>query len=207
MDSLLVFLRGRFGLGRPAAAAFHWGGDSEAALQQLVHRMTELCWEKRMDKPGPKLDSRAEACFVNCVERFIDTSHPSWIDWNRRRNPSQSSQKAFLIDLSITSWKRKVVQEMKSSWWDSWRKGYRSWPPPLSLLGHPVIREWTKTNFWCGGFEGQMYLGLCFFNANLVKQLTDEWKKLYYRCILLFVGWCFVVPLTASYNFNSGIAL
>ncbi|EGV94170.1 Mitochondrial import inner membrane translocase subunit Tim8 A [Cricetulus griseus] len=27
-----------------------------------------------MDKPGPKLDSRAEACFVNCVERFIDTS-------------------------------------------------------------------------------------------------------------------------------------
>lgn len=30
--------------------------------------------EKCMDKPGPKLDSRAEACFVNCVERFIDTS-------------------------------------------------------------------------------------------------------------------------------------
>lgn len=27
-----------------------------------------------MDKPGPKLDSRAEMCFVNCVERFIDTS-------------------------------------------------------------------------------------------------------------------------------------
>uniref|UniRef100_A0A452U704 Mitochondrial import inner membrane translocase subunit n=1 Tax=Ursus maritimus TaxID=29073 RepID=A0A452U704_URSMA len=30
--------------------------------------------EKCMDKPGPKLDSRAEACFVNCVERFIDTT-------------------------------------------------------------------------------------------------------------------------------------
>ena len=27
-----------------------------------------------MDKPGPKLDSRTESCFVNCVERFIDTS-------------------------------------------------------------------------------------------------------------------------------------
>jgi import inner membrane translocase subunit TIM8 len=27
-----------------------------------------------MDKPGPKLDSRTECCFVNCVERFIDTS-------------------------------------------------------------------------------------------------------------------------------------
>ncbi|XP_011820829.1 PREDICTED: uncharacterized protein LOC105528628 [Mandrillus leucophaeus] len=43
-------------------------------FQQLVHQMTELCWEKCMDKPGPKLDSRAEACFVNCVECFIDTS-------------------------------------------------------------------------------------------------------------------------------------
>nr|XP_044991679.1 mitochondrial import inner membrane translocase subunit Tim8 A-like [Jaculus jaculus] len=43
-------------------------------FQQLVHQMTELCWEKCMDKPGPKLDSRAEACFVNCVERFIVTS-------------------------------------------------------------------------------------------------------------------------------------
>lgn len=30
--------------------------------------------EKCMDKPGPKLDSRTEMCFVNCVERFIDTS-------------------------------------------------------------------------------------------------------------------------------------
>uniref|UniRef100_A0A9J8BP85 Mitochondrial import inner membrane translocase subunit n=1 Tax=Cyprinus carpio carpio TaxID=630221 RepID=A0A9J8BP85_CYPCA len=40
-------------------------------FQQLVHQMTE---EKCMDKPGPKLDSRTEVCFVNCVERFIDTS-------------------------------------------------------------------------------------------------------------------------------------
>nr|ACO08268.1 Mitochondrial import inner membrane translocase subunit Tim8 A [Oncorhynchus mykiss] len=43
-------------------------------FQQLVHQMTEACWEKCMDKPGPKLDSRTEICFANCVERFIDTS-------------------------------------------------------------------------------------------------------------------------------------
>nr|XP_044997371.1 mitochondrial import inner membrane translocase subunit Tim8 A-like [Jaculus jaculus] len=43
-------------------------------FQQLVHQIMELCWEKCMDKPGPKLDSRAEAYFVNCIERFIDTS-------------------------------------------------------------------------------------------------------------------------------------
>ncbi|GCC34564.1 mitochondrial import inner membrane translocase subunit Tim8 A [Chiloscyllium punctatum] len=43
-------------------------------FQQLVHGLTELCWDKCMDKPGPRLDSRTETCFVNCVERFIDTS-------------------------------------------------------------------------------------------------------------------------------------
>ncbi|XP_061035305.1 mitochondrial import inner membrane translocase subunit Tim8 A-like [Eubalaena glacialis] len=43
-------------------------------FQQLVHQMTELRWGKCVDKPGPKLDSRAEGCFVNCIERFIDTS-------------------------------------------------------------------------------------------------------------------------------------
>lgn len=43
-------------------------------VQLLIHHMTELCWEKCMDKPGPKLDSRAELCLVNCVERFMDTS-------------------------------------------------------------------------------------------------------------------------------------
>ncbi|KAL3044582.1 hypothetical protein OYC64_012970 [Pagothenia borchgrevinki] len=44
-------------------------------FQQLVHQMTGVCWDKCMDKPGPKLDSRTEMCFVNCVERFIDTSN------------------------------------------------------------------------------------------------------------------------------------
>ncbi|XP_037667069.1 mitochondrial import inner membrane translocase subunit Tim8 A-like [Choloepus didactylus] len=43
-------------------------------FQQQVHQMTELCWKKCMDKSGPKLDSWAEACFVNCIECFIDTS-------------------------------------------------------------------------------------------------------------------------------------
>ncbi|XP_038633793.1 mitochondrial import inner membrane translocase subunit Tim8 A-like [Scyliorhinus canicula] len=43
-------------------------------FQQLVPGLTELCWDKCMDKSGPRLDSRTETCFVNCVERFIDTS-------------------------------------------------------------------------------------------------------------------------------------
>ncbi|XP_032628100.2 mitochondrial import inner membrane translocase subunit Tim8 A [Chelonoidis abingdonii] len=65
-------------------------------FQQLVHQMTELCWEKCMDKPGPKLDSRAETCFVNCVERFIDTSQFIL----NRLEQTQKSKSAFSESLS-----------------------------------------------------------------------------------------------------------
>ena len=44
-------------------------------FQQLVHGLTERCWELCMDKPGQKLDSRTENCMVNCVQRFIDTTN------------------------------------------------------------------------------------------------------------------------------------
>lgn len=45
-------------------------GPRRSRDQRVPHCVQEKC----MDKPGPKLDSRAETCFVNCVERFIDTS-------------------------------------------------------------------------------------------------------------------------------------
>nr|XP_025966836.1 mitochondrial import inner membrane translocase subunit Tim8 A [Dromaius novaehollandiae] len=56
------------------------------------------CWvqEKCMDKPGPKLDSRAETCFVNCVERFIDTSQFIL----NRLEQTQKSKSAFSESLS-----------------------------------------------------------------------------------------------------------
>ncbi|XP_077389050.1 mitochondrial import inner membrane translocase subunit Tim8 A [Festucalex cinctus] len=61
-------------------------------FQQTVHQMMELCWEKCMDKPGPKLDSRTDACFANCVERFIDTSQ---FILNRLEQTQQRSRGAF----------------------------------------------------------------------------------------------------------------
>ncbi|XP_009284589.1 PREDICTED: mitochondrial import inner membrane translocase subunit Tim8 A [Aptenodytes forsteri] len=54
-----------------------WCGRRKWPTQTHTHHVggeEGACWEKCMDKPGPKLDSRAETCFVNCVERFIDTS-------------------------------------------------------------------------------------------------------------------------------------
>ncbi|KAL9973935.1 hypothetical protein ACROYT_G020456 [Oculina patagonica] len=44
-------------------------------FQSLVRSLTDECWEKCVEKVGPKLDSKTETCIVNCVERFLDTSN------------------------------------------------------------------------------------------------------------------------------------
>ncbi|KAK1787795.1 hypothetical protein P4O66_016283 [Electrophorus voltai] len=48
--------------------------QQKAQFQAQVHNFTDACWDKCMDKPSTKLDSRTETCLVNCVERFIDTT-------------------------------------------------------------------------------------------------------------------------------------
>ncbi|XP_037600802.1 mitochondrial import inner membrane translocase subunit Tim8 A-like [Cebus imitator] len=71
--------------------------------QQLVHQMTERCWQKCVDKPGPPLDSRAEACFVNCVERFIVTSQFILNRLEQTQKSKPAFSESLLTDLSITS--------------------------------------------------------------------------------------------------------
>ncbi|RZF32685.1 hypothetical protein LSTR_LSTR004113 [Laodelphax striatellus] len=44
-------------------------------FQNLVSELTSKCWDTCIDKPTPRLESRAEACLVNCVERFMDSTH------------------------------------------------------------------------------------------------------------------------------------
>jgi hypothetical protein len=39
-----------------------------------IHEFNDICWEKCMDKPGSKIDSRTETCLNHCVDRFIDVS-------------------------------------------------------------------------------------------------------------------------------------
>ncbi|XP_066895038.1 mitochondrial import inner membrane translocase subunit Tim8 B isoform X1 [Kogia breviceps] len=39
-----------------------------------VHHFMELCWDKCVEKPGNRLDSRTENCLSSCVDRFIDTT-------------------------------------------------------------------------------------------------------------------------------------
>ncbi|XP_051552535.1 mitochondrial import inner membrane translocase subunit Tim8 A-like [Myxocyprinus asiaticus] len=48
--------------------------QQKAQFQAQVHNFTDACWDKCVDKPSSKLDSRTETCLVSCVERFIDTT-------------------------------------------------------------------------------------------------------------------------------------
>ena len=48
--------------------------DQKSKFRSQVLVLTEKCWEKCMDKPGNRLEKKTETCFVNCVNRFVDTS-------------------------------------------------------------------------------------------------------------------------------------
>ncbi|KAG2469861.1 mitochondrial import inner membrane translocase subunit Tim8 B [Polypterus senegalus] len=48
--------------------------QQKAQFQAQVHNFTDVCWDKCVDKPSSKLDSRTEGCLTSCVERFIDTT-------------------------------------------------------------------------------------------------------------------------------------
>ncbi|ESO89433.1 hypothetical protein LOTGIDRAFT_125271 [Lottia gigantea] len=43
-------------------------------LRSQFLKLTDACWDTCMDKPRDKLDSRTEGCFINCVDRFVDTN-------------------------------------------------------------------------------------------------------------------------------------
>ncbi|XP_003386556.1 PREDICTED: mitochondrial import inner membrane translocase subunit Tim8 A-like [Amphimedon queenslandica] len=47
----------------------------KARFQANVHQFTDLCWDKCIDKVPNRMDGKTEQCFVNCVERFMDTSN------------------------------------------------------------------------------------------------------------------------------------
>ncbi|KAF6002247.1 Timm8ap [Cyanidiococcus yangmingshanensis] len=48
--------------------------NQKAAVQAVIAKLTELCWDKCVQKPGSKLSSSEAECLSNCAERFLDTS-------------------------------------------------------------------------------------------------------------------------------------
>lgn len=82
-----LLLRVRTPAGRLTPTMAELGEADEAELQRLVaaeqqkaqftaqvHHFMELCWDKCVEKPGNRLDSRTENCLSSCVDRFIDTT-------------------------------------------------------------------------------------------------------------------------------------
>jgi len=59
----------------PALQEFIAIETQKQRFQGLVHGLTDQCWDLCVEKPSSRLDSRAESCLSNCVERFIDTSN------------------------------------------------------------------------------------------------------------------------------------
>lgn len=51
-----------------------WRQDTRPHHEIWVHHFMELCWDKCVEKPGSRLDSRTENCLSSCVDRFIDTT-------------------------------------------------------------------------------------------------------------------------------------
>ncbi|CAG9864762.1 unnamed protein product [Phyllotreta striolata] len=46
----------------------------KAQFNAQIHEFNDFCWDKCVDKPSNKLDSKTETCLTNCVDRFIDVS-------------------------------------------------------------------------------------------------------------------------------------
>ncbi|KAF7729544.1 Mitochondrial import inner membrane translocase subunit tim8 [Apophysomyces ossiformis] len=59
---------------RRELSQFFESENAKARIQETVHRLTDMCWDKCIFKVSNKMDRSDEACLSNCVERFLDSS-------------------------------------------------------------------------------------------------------------------------------------
>lgn len=58
-----------------AMQAFIQEENQKAAVQQIIAKLTNVCWDKCMSsKPGTKLSNWESECVSNCAQRFLDAS-------------------------------------------------------------------------------------------------------------------------------------
>ena len=48
--------------------------NQKAVIQAAISKLTDICFEKWITKPGNKLDSSEANCVANCAGRFLDSS-------------------------------------------------------------------------------------------------------------------------------------
>ena len=54
--------------------AFMETENQKATIQAAISKLTDICFEKCITKPGNKLDSSEANCVANCAGRFLDSS-------------------------------------------------------------------------------------------------------------------------------------
>ena len=54
--------------------AFMETENQKAVIQAAISKLTDICFEKCITKPGNKLDSSEANCVANCAGRFLDSS-------------------------------------------------------------------------------------------------------------------------------------
>ena len=54
--------------------SFMEGENQKAVIQNAISKLTETCFDKCIDMPGNKLDSREANCIANCAARYLDSS-------------------------------------------------------------------------------------------------------------------------------------
>eukprot|EP00321_Phaeocystis_globosa_P016829 CAMPEP_0118829948 /NCGR_PEP_ID=MMETSP1162-20130426/25374_1 /TAXON_ID=33656 /ORGANISM="Phaeocystis Sp, Strain CCMP2710" /LENGTH=169 /DNA_ID=CAMNT_0006761201 /DNA_START=38 /DNA_END=548 /DNA_ORIENTATION=+ len=54
--------------------AFMETENQKAVIQAAISKLTDICFEKCITKPGSKLDSSEANCVANCAGRFLDSS-------------------------------------------------------------------------------------------------------------------------------------
>ena len=48
--------------------------NQKAVIQAAISKLTDICFDKCIAKPGAKLDSSEANCVANCAGRFLDSS-------------------------------------------------------------------------------------------------------------------------------------
>lgn len=48
--------------------------NQKAVIQAAISKLTDICFDKCVDRPGATLDSSQANCVANCAGRFLDSS-------------------------------------------------------------------------------------------------------------------------------------
>lgn len=63
----------------------------KAQIRGTIRKLNNICFEKCVEKPGSKFESKQENCVINCVGRFLDANGFIANRFARRTNvPSDS---------------------------------------------------------------------------------------------------------------------